>query len=105
MNKTRKLTTRSRREKPCLKPVKELTIVVTTKRIVFLLSSGVFILCLSGCMRTFNKAVVKNNPYRASITTDLSGNWLATYRGMHETSADEKAAKIARRNQIINEFV
>lgn len=56
-------------------------------------------------MRTFNKAVVRNNPYRASIAQDLSGGWLANYRALPEGTDAEKAVKQERRNQIINEFV
>ena len=62
-------------------------------------------LLLAGCLQPRNKAVVKNNPYRASITKDLMGDWLTTYRALPEATDADKATKRARRNEIMNEFI
>src|SRR5436305_9007618 len=61
--------------------------------------------CFSGCMRAFNKTVVKNSPYRISIIQDLSGDWLQVYRALPESNDNDKQTKKERRNQIINEFL
>ncbi len=57
-------------------------------------------LLLTGCLQPHNKSVVKNNPYRASVNNDLTGEWLKTYRAMKD-----EAEKKERRNQVLNEFV
>jgi hypothetical protein len=57
-------------------------------------------LLLTGCLQPRNKAVVKNNPYRASVNGDLKADWLKTYRDM-----TDEAKKKERRNEILNEFV
>ena len=71
---------------------------------VFALSL-VVVSVLCGCMQPHPKIVVKNNPYRISITKDLVASWLETYRKMPAGAAAEQAVKQDRRNQIINEFL
>lgn len=71
----------------------------------FIASLICFVFLLSGCVRRYNAAVVKNNPYRVSIRQDLQGDWLNTYRLMPQGTAAEQSAKKDRRNQIISELV
>jgi hypothetical protein len=63
-------------------------------------------LCMTGCAIYRPKPPIKNSAVANQMLADISkADLLKEYNGLPESSTDEKAKKISRRNQIVNELV
>lgn len=67
---------------------------------------GFFAFLIQGCSIYRPKPPIKHNVVRNQMLDDVSQkDLLKNYNAMPESSNDEKAKKVARRNQILNELI
>lgn len=69
-------------------------------------ASVVFLLLTTGCLRTRPTPPIPNGDYTKQMLADVTDkDLLKNYNAMPQASDDDKAKKVERRNQILNELI
>lgn len=75
-------------------------------RNITIAASFVLVILTIGCLRTRPKPPIPNGDYTKQMLADVTNkDLLQDYNAMPEVSDDDKAKKVARRNQILNELI
>src|SRR5215472_15815400 len=81
-------------------------IMMTVTRNMRARALALLAVCVTGCLKTRPKAPLPAESLFKQMSADLSApGLLARYNAMPQDTDDDKAMKVARRNQILNEFI